>query len=124
MDNITISTIGISATTFTAGYLIGLAAKKIMSLIATIMGVFLLALVGLQSIGIVTIHWDALSSLFIRLVEMIYGVVDSTTVATTLASLGFPFVLGLALGLKSGGDSGLMLKLPRSEDKWIGEEDE
>ncbi|MEM1690031.1 MAG: FUN14 domain-containing protein [Thermosphaera sp.] len=87
-------------TGFTIGAFIGYAVRKAVGFVATLVGVYLLSLMALSSLGAITIHWQTLYSLLQQLLQWL-GVATSTATEMLLSStpLTLSFVVGMAFGL-------------------------
>lgn len=88
---------------FITGFLAGYAAKKIAKVIAVILGAFILALMGLNYLGIIIIRWERIIGLGEEAITWI------ETRGTPIASfmlvnlpIAATFLAGFALGLKKG----------------------
>jgi len=104
---------------FAAGWLVGYALRRAMSIVLTAAGLFIAALLGLQAVGIVVINWGALAGAVSRLVEYVGGEVGPAALAVATSSVGLPFAAGVLLGLWRGGGQG-----PMMISDLYGEEDE
>ena len=85
------------------GFLAGYAAKKIAKVVAVILGAFILALMGLNYLGIIAIRWERLIGLGEEAMTWIeiHGTPVASFVVTNLPFVT-TFLAGLALGLKKG----------------------
>ena len=85
------------------GFLVGFAIKKVMKILAVIVGGFLAALIYLQSQSIININWDKLQSLSQSTVSTIAGTLTDTSQISAIAgNLGIPLTGGLAAGFAIG----------------------
>jgi uncharacterized membrane protein (Fun14 family) len=81
------------------GFLIGFAIKKVMKVLAVLVGIFFGAMMYLQSQGIVNVNWDKLQSL---LTTFSNSLTDASQISTIAGNLGIPLTGGLAAGLAAG----------------------
>lgn len=84
------------------GFVVGYAVKKVLKILALIVGFFALVLIYLGYIGIIDVNYD-------KLIEMVEGLIGNVGAASEwlsliIASLPFAgsFVVGIVLGLKKG----------------------
>lgn len=85
------------------GFLIGFAIKKVMKILAVVVGVFFGALMYLQSQGIVNINWDKLYSVSHSTVTAIGTLLTDTGQISTIAgNLEMPLTGGLTVGFAVG----------------------
>jgi uncharacterized membrane protein (Fun14 family) len=101
---------------FFAGALIGSALKKVLKLLAIVVGLFFAGLVYLQYKQIVNINWNelqktsqnaitTLSNATTQISNHISNVTDTnnhTTTALTISNLGIPLTGGMAVGFAVG----------------------
>lgn len=84
------------------GVVVGYAVKKMMKIVAVILGIFALALIYMEYKGIVNVNYEKLS----ELVEKAYGGTGSVSQWLTpiVAHLPFAgtFFVGFAIGFKAG----------------------
>ncbi len=79
------------------GFVIGFALKKVMKILAIIAGIFLGALIYLQSQSIIGINWDKLQFLLEHSLPFLSSITSST-----LGNIGLPLTGGLSAGLLLG----------------------
>jgi uncharacterized membrane protein (Fun14 family) len=85
------------------GFLIGFAIKKVMKILAVVVGVFFAALIYLQSQTIININWDKLQSVSQSTVTTIAdSLTDTGQVSAIAGNLGIPLTGGLAAGFAIG----------------------
>jgi uncharacterized membrane protein (Fun14 family) len=95
-----------------AGFVIGYAIKKILKIVAVIVGLFFAALAYLASQGVITVHWDKIGS---SSTSALVGLQNATIGATpgaadhvmmALANIGIPltgsFAAAFAFGFMKG----------------------
>ena len=99
----------IPSTLFTAGsggivgFLIGFALKRVMKILAVIIGLFFGALMYLQSQSILNINWDRLYSVSESTLSIIgNSITDTGQISTITANLGIPLTGGLSGGFVLG----------------------
>jgi uncharacterized membrane protein (Fun14 family) len=99
----------VPSTLFTVGsggvvrFLIGFALKRIMKILAVIIGLFLGALMYLQSQSVININWDKLYSVSESTLSIIGNPIASTgQVSSIAATLGIPLTEGLSTGFAIG----------------------
>lgn len=97
----------LSVGSFGAGWIVGYALKKALSFVMTVGGLFTLGLLALQGLGVVTVNWQALTSLVSNAVAYLVGEYGPAALAVALSGAGLPFVVGLILGLMKGEGGGL-----------------
>ncbi len=88
------------------GFALGYAAKKALKVAFVALGILLVALVGLQSLGFISIHWAQIEAAYNQTIQpsvgfdtAVQGWIDS--LAALLPGLG-GFSAGLVWGLKRG----------------------
>jgi len=85
-----------------AGFLIGYAVKKLIKLFIFLVGLFLLALVGLEHIGAIKIYYDklgeALISALISIQKWLPEIIPTISGMSYTVSFGGGFLLGLMKG--------------------------
>ena len=86
----------------TGGFLVGYAFKKLLKVIAVILGIFMLALFFLAYVGIIDINFDKFLEALGKLVGLTSGV--QNLILAIFASLPFAasFTFGFFLGFKRG----------------------
>jgi uncharacterized membrane protein (Fun14 family) len=85
------------------GFLAGFAIKKVMKILAVVVGVFFAALIYLQSQTIININWDKLQSVSQSIVTTIASsLTDTGQVSAIAGNLGIPLTGGLAAGFAIG----------------------
>jgi len=84
------------------GFLVGYAFKKLLKIIAVILGIFMLALFFLAYIGVININFDKFLDALGKLVGLVSGA--QNLLLAVFASLPFAasFTLGFFLGFKRG----------------------
>jgi uncharacterized membrane protein (Fun14 family) len=104
-----LSLANIPSTLFTAGYggiigfIVGFDLKKVMKILAIIAGVFLGALIHLQSQSIIGINWDKLQFLLEHSFLFVSNSASSSSlVSNVLGNIGLPLTGGLSAGLLLG----------------------
>jgi len=86
-----------------AGFIIGFALKKVIKILAVIVGIFLGTLIYFQSQSFITINWAKLESLLeSTMPTMSNSVSDTSLVNNITGSMGLPLLGGLSLGLVVG----------------------
>ena len=84
------------------GFLIGYAIKKLFKLFLFVVGVFLLALVGLEYVGVIKIYYDKLGEVLVKESTILIGFLPKIlpVLSGIFYSLGFGagFLLGLIKG--------------------------
>jgi uncharacterized membrane protein (Fun14 family) len=85
------------------GFAIGYALKKVMKILVIIIGIFLGALMYLQTQQIIAINWDKLQSVSESTLLVISNALSNTEqISTIAANLGIPLAGGLSAGLVLG----------------------
>jgi uncharacterized membrane protein (Fun14 family) len=85
------------------GFLVGFAIKRVMKILAVITGVFLTALIYLQSQSILNINWDKVQSVSqSTLTTIMNSLTDTVQISTLAGNLGIPLTGGLAAGFTIG----------------------
>jgi uncharacterized membrane protein (Fun14 family) len=85
------------------GFLIGFAIKRVMKILAIVVGVFFAALIYLQSQTIININWNKLQSVSQSTVTTIANTLTDTGQVSAIAgNLGIPLTGGLAAGFALG----------------------
>lgn len=85
------------------GFLVGFAIKKVMKILAVVVGVFFGAMMYLQSQGIVNVNWDKLQSVSLSTVTTIANsFTDTGQISSIAGDLGIPLTGGLAAGFAIG----------------------
>lgn len=84
------------------GFVVGYAIKKVLKLLALIVGFFALILIYLGYVGIINVNYDKLTETVEGLIGNVGGA--SEWLSPIIANLPFAgsFVVGAALGLKKG----------------------
>lgn len=86
-----------------AGFAIGFALKKVIKILVVIIGIFLGALVYLQSQQIMEINWQRLQSISESTLLIIINAMSSTEqISVITMNLGIPLAGGLSAGLVLG----------------------
>ena len=88
------------------GFLIGFALKKVIKLIAVIIGVFFGALLYLQSQNIISIDWAKLQSFSESTLSIIGNSITTGNISNILGNFGLPLTGGLSAGLVLGFSKG------------------
>ena len=84
---------------YTLGLLIGYAARKVASWILTIIGIFLLVLYVLYSMGVIMVNWSALGDLVASIVSTISSwFMNLTRDAVAGTTFGLAMIAGFATG--------------------------
>jgi len=106
---IDVSLENISSTLFTVGsggvvgFFIGYSLKRIIKILAVIIGFFFGALMYLQSQSILNINWDKLYSVLESTLSIIGNSITNTgQISTITANLGIPLTGGLSAGFAFG----------------------
>lgn len=86
------------------GAVIGFAAKKVAKLIAVLIGIELALFAFLESRGIITVDWEALSGGFLQAAETGSGATPPSWINTILSTLSISagFTGGFLLGFRRG----------------------
>ena len=86
-----------------AGFVVGYALKKILKIVAVLIGIFILGLAYLDYVDLIDVHYDRLFEAFQKLAERLIGEGTAFTgiLSTNIPAMG-RFVVGLALGFKKG----------------------
>ncbi|SRR6266498_4365450 len=85
------------------GFLVGFSIKKVMKILAVIVGVFFGAIMYLQFQGLISVNWDKLQSMSNSTVTTIANTMTDTGQISAIAgNLGLPLTGGLAAGLTLG----------------------
>lgn len=99
----------ISSALFTAGsggivgFLIGYAIKRVLKILAVIIGLFFGAIMYFQSQSILAINWDKLQSLLKTTLPVISNLVSDTGPVNNITGyIGIPLMGGLSVGLVLG----------------------
>ena len=88
---------------FFVGLITGWALKKVIKLLAVVVGLFLGALIYLQSQTIININWDKLQSVSEATLATVGNSITNTgEVSTVIGNLGLPLTGGLSTGLAVG----------------------
>jgi uncharacterized membrane protein (Fun14 family) len=84
------------------GFIVGYAIKKLLKLLAVVVGLFSISLIYLGYTGVISVDYDKL----ILAIEGIFGNLGGTAswISPIIASLPFAgtFILGIVIGLKKG----------------------
>lgn len=106
LENIS-SGLFIAGSSGVAGFVIGYALKKIIKILAVIVGVFLGALIYLQSQQLMEINWDKLQFVSESVLLVISNAISSADqISTITGNLGIPLTGGLSGGLVLGFSKG------------------
>jgi uncharacterized membrane protein (Fun14 family) len=82
----------------TMGALIGLALKKAAQLILTVLGFFLMGVVGLAYLGVITMNWEGLASLLSRLLGWLgVQLSDMMSFISSVSVFGVSILVGMVL---------------------------
>ena len=85
------------------GFLIGFAIKRIFKILAVISGLFLGALIYLQSQNLISINWDRLQDMTQSTVTVLsHTLTDTSQISIISGNLGIPLTGGLAAGFAFG----------------------
>ncbi len=85
------------------GFLVGFAIKRVMKILAVVIGVFFAALMYLQSQSIININWDKLQLVSqSTLATISNSLTDTGQISTIAGNLGIPLTGGLAAGFAIG----------------------
>jgi uncharacterized membrane protein (Fun14 family) len=85
------------------GFLIGFAIKKVMKILAVVVGIFFGAMMYLQWQGIINVDWDKLQIVSQSLLTTLSNSLrDTSQISTITGNLGIPLTGGLAAGLAAG----------------------
>ena len=85
------------------GFLIGHTLKHIVKILAVVVGLFLGALMYLQSQTIINVNWDKLQSLLESSLSAIgNSITNSGQISTVVGNLGIPLTGGLLAGFAIG----------------------
>jgi uncharacterized membrane protein (Fun14 family) len=85
------------------GFLIGFAIKKVMKILAVVVGIFFGAMMYLQSQGIINVDWDKLQQVSRSLLTNLgNSLTDTSQISTIAGNLGIPLTGGLAAGFAIG----------------------
>jgi uncharacterized membrane protein (Fun14 family) len=85
------------------GFLVGFALKRIFKILAVIVGLFLGALMYLQSQSLISINWDKLQAMTQSLSAMLaHTLTDTNQISVISGNLGIPLTGGLAAGFAFG----------------------
>jgi len=85
-----------------AGFLIGYAIKKLVKLFLFIIGLFILALVGLEHLGAIKIDYDKLGQALINAINIVQRWLPEIIPARSGMFYAVSFGAGFALGLLKG----------------------
>jgi uncharacterized membrane protein (Fun14 family) len=89
------------------GFLVGFALKRVMKILAVIIGLFFGALIYLQSQTIINVNWDKLESISESSLSVISNYMTNTEqISTIMRNLGIPLAGGLSAGLVLGFSKG------------------
>jgi uncharacterized membrane protein (Fun14 family) len=102
LDNLFTPLVGSIGIGGIGGFLVGYALKKLMKLIAIIIGVFTITLIYLASKNIIMINYPALNEWANRLATSLGGTNISLTPVVTHLPFAGSFIAGSALGFKKG----------------------
>ena len=92
---------------FFAGLVTGWALKKVIKLVAVVVGLFLGALIYLQSQSIINISWDKLQTLSEATLSTIGNSITNTgEISTIMGNLGIPLTGSLSAGFIIGFSKG------------------
>jgi len=82
----------------TMGALIGLALKKAAQLILTVLGFFLMGVVGLAYLGVITMNWEGLALLLSRLLGWLgVQLSDMMSFISSVSVFGVSILVGMVL---------------------------
>jgi len=85
------------------GFLVGFAIKRIFKILAVIVGLFLGALIYLQSQSLISINWDKLQAMTQSTASMLaHTLTDTSQISVISGNLGIPLTGGLAAGFAFG----------------------
>jgi uncharacterized membrane protein (Fun14 family) len=88
---------------FFVGLVTGWALKKVIKLLAVVVGLFLAALIYLQTQTIINVNWDKLQSVSVASLSTIGNSITNTGgVTSVMGNLGLPLTGGLSAGLAIG----------------------
>jgi uncharacterized membrane protein (Fun14 family) len=85
------------------GFLVGFAIKRIFKILAVIVGLFLGALIYLQSQNLISINWDKFQAMTQSTVTVLaHSLTDASQISVISGNLGIPLTGGLAAGFAFG----------------------
>jgi uncharacterized membrane protein (Fun14 family) len=88
---------------FFAGLITGWALKKVIKLVAVVVGIFLGALIYLQSQAIININWDKLQSVSEASLSTIGNAISNTgDISNIIGNVGVPLTGSLSAGFAIG----------------------
>jgi len=103
------------SSSFVGGYVAGYLLRKAFSLFLSILGFFLLILIGLEETGIITINWEQLANAILNLLSRFEQFINF------LISLGIPFTLGFVLGFNTPSQHFKHTFILRKQKYWLRE---
>lgn len=93
-------TLGISVVgSLSMGYVVGWALKKMVAVLEYVAALVVLLFGGAAMLGIITVNLHAAAYWLGWLADKVFGAVTADTLASVAASLGVPFLVGVAVGL-------------------------
>jgi uncharacterized membrane protein (Fun14 family) len=91
---------------FLAGLITGWALKKIIKLMAVVVGLFLGALIYLHSQNIINVNWDKLQSVSEATLSTIGNSITTAEISTLIGNVGIPLTGSLSTGFAIGFSKG------------------
>jgi uncharacterized membrane protein (Fun14 family) len=84
------------------GFLMGYAVKKLVKLFLFLIGLFLLALVGLEYVGVITIYYDKLGEALVNALTNLQGFLPEILPVLSGLFYSLSFGAGFLMGLMKG----------------------